>query len=709
MFLAIGIAQIILAHNTFSLHFNLIFAINSSPDKRKSSQATATMSTDKPRPDISRDRRQNDSSTADSSNRNPNRSRRSRSRSQKRHAKSPIDHQSSIKRSKIADDATAKQRDRSYTPKKGHKNRSPISSNKGRKISPSSTQTKRDDRRRDSRSPAKKSGRYQRSSSPKKSNNRDSSSGADRRYPQQRRSPSSNVRKDKKYERQRSRSRSPNRTNRRSRTPKESESRKRANSPKSSNRRRSASQSRSQRKRSASNKPSQRERSRSHSRNRSPSKNQNGSSNRPKQSNSNNHADHRNQSGNSNRNHSPPIATAVAPTLSSSPNRNEPKAKDSDKSVTTIHSDTRTRRNSSRSRSRSRSHSPRQASRSYTSPKGRSPHRDRYQADKNDTKSSDNHRASRREDFLRSPKRKTPAVPLSQPLPTAAQKASTTKRRTHSSDSNASSLSYSPARKNPERYKDILDRKDSRKAAHPSSGSPSAANLLTSTTPNDKSRTPPEQRAAKSSRSQSRDHSKRKPTPQQPVVRLHTSTDSDDDNVDTSRLDKYEEIINTIRKDDEILKALSGIAAKAKEKIKTMSEPAAVAPAIGGAGNSVGSVGVLSKSPDAFLSREMAIASVSMASNTTAANILNDDIVGKGKSNDSSLKINEFKIKGRKDIADQCIQMAEQSTNNASTDRSRSKSTGADPKDVKKSKKHSSSRSRYGVGVQYTVMWCQCD
>lgn len=661
------------------------------------------MSTEKNRPEKSRDRRPNDNSIADSSNRNPDRSRRSRSRSQKRRAKSPVDRQSSIKRPKIPDDAAAKQRDRSYTPKKNYRNRSPIPSTKGRRISPSSsTQTRRDDRRRDSSSPAKKSGRYQRSPSPKKSNHLDSSSGADKRYPQQRRSPSSNARRDKKYDRQRSRSRSLNRTNRRSRTPKENDSRKRTNTPRSSNRRRSTSQSRTQRKRSPSSKPGQRKRSRSRSRNRSLSKSQNGNHSSPsrhKRSNSRDRTDRRNQFGNFGRNHLSPSATVVAPTHPlSSPNRNDVKAKASDKSTIIKNVDTRARRNSSRSQSRSRS--PRQASRPRSSPKGRSPHRDRNASDKNDTvKSSDNQRASRREDFLRSPKRKSTAVPPAQLLPAVTSQKASTKRRAHSSDSNASSLSYSPARKNPERYKEILDRKDSRKAYPPSSPA-AAASVLASTTPNDKSRTPPEQRAAKSSRSQSRDHSKRKPTPQHPVVRLHTSTDSDDDNVDTSRLDKYEEIINTIRKDDEILKALSGIAAKAKEKIKTMSEPAAIGTGAGG------SVGVISKSPDAFLSREMAIASVSMASGTIGVNILNDDVASKVKTVDNSLKINEFKIKGRKDITDQCNQMTEQSSCNNADGRSRSKSTGVDAKDVKKSKKHrSSSRSRY-VAQNYGQCVC---
>lgn len=123
------------------------------------------------------------------------------------------------------------------------------------------------------------------------------------------------------------------------------------------------------------------------------------------------------------------------------------------------------------------------------------------------------------------------------------------------------------------------------------------------------------------------------------------------------------------RKDDDkdlhLMKALSGIAAKAKEKIKTMSEPSTGASSKGGR-----------SPPGSFvLSREMAIANVASATmianaavgNTASTSDSKQVSAVRRKTADKTLKINEFKIKGRREVNDA---MAKAKTNSRSRSRS---------------------------------------
>lgn len=101
-------------------------------------------------------------------------------------------------------------------------------------------------------------------------------------------------------------------------------------------------------------------------------------------------------------------------------------------------------------------------------------------------------------------------------------------------------------------------------------------------------------------------------------------------------------------KDPSLLKALSGIAAKAKEKIKTMSDPSKSACIASGSS----SISLRIKSPDSVaLTREMAIASVAKAQfgeHAIAAPVRS--------SNKSTLKMNEFPIQGRREVVDKQAQ-----------------------------------------------------
>lgn len=322
-------------------------------------------------------------------------------------------------------------------------------------------------------------------------------------------------------------------------------------------------------------------------------------------------------------------------------------------------------------------------------------------------------RQSRREDFLKSPKRQSQTPPPVVAVVAASITVSTnaskkpvnrksSPRRSHSSSSNSSALSYSPARRNPERYKDVFEQLAREKAIAAVTSS-SAANdrapakrrdrsrsggRRTSSKPRDLSRGKLSPKRRERSRSsgrndksvipkdtQSRSHSKeqKRKQPPQPVVRLHASTDDSDNDAPTTtnaaKNDKYDEMLGIGRKDDDkdlhLMKALSGIAAKAKEKIKTMSEPSTGA----------GSKGGRSPPGSFVLSREMAIANVASATMianaaiTTTASTSDTKPVSteRRKTGDKTLKINEFKIKGRREVNEA---MAKAKANSRSRSRS---------------------------------------
>uniref|UniRef100_A0A0K8TS33 Putative splicing coactivator srm160/300 subunit n=1 Tax=Tabanus bromius TaxID=304241 RepID=A0A0K8TS33_TABBR len=143
-------------------------------------------------------------------------------------------------------------------------------------------------------------------------------------------------------------------------------------------------------------------------------------------------------------------------------------------------------------------------------------------------------------------------------------------------DSSSSELSYSPARRNPERYRDILEQIGTEKTVFKSY----QKNKTLSPPPPD---IPVRQESKVSIHSK---ETKKMYHPPQPIVRLHSSTDSEDDsdadNEERKRnVDKFVDAVVNDKdeeqrlKEFELLEALkSDIAAKAKEKIKTIEKMA---------------------------------------------------------------------------------------------------------------------------------------
>lgn len=169
----------------------------------------------------------------------------------------------------------------------------------------------------------------------------------------------------------------------------------------------------------------------------------------------------------------------------------------------------------------------------------------------------------------------------------------------------------------------------------------------------------------------------------QPIVRLHSSTDSESEDTNP----KIDDDLLGIQKPDEkqFLEALSDIAAKAKEKIKTMTEPPLKPTTTKPVARS-NSIEIPS------LARETTVATAAVSSTNNRL----PEPAEKSKINAKPMKINEFKIKGRREMLDQL-------SREKSKSRSRSKSIGKndvsveeirkDDEGVRTSKSRSASKS----------------
>lgn len=185
-----------------------------------------------------------------------------------------------------------------------------------------------------------------------------------------------------------------------------------------------------------------------------------------------------------------------------------------------------------------------------------------------------------REDFLRSPEREVSNVKQKSPTPSTSEvnrkipllsKKRPPSQSSGSSDDDSSSLSYSPARRSPERYKEILEqkerekhknRKKSRARSRSSTKSPSRSPQRSSTIRSKKQRSvSPHEKSNRKSRVEQ--------LKIQPIVRLQSSTDRDE-SFDSDTAKTYEDSENNEHQNEiNILTALkSGLAEKAKKQIE---------------------------------------------------------------------------------------------------------------------------------------------
>lgn len=224
----------------------------------------------------------------------------------------------------------------------------------------------------------------------------------------------------------------------------------------------------------------------------------------------------------------------------------------------------------------------------------------------------------------RSPPRKRSRTPKK--IADSSRKPRSSRSSSSSDDdgkSDSSALSYSPVRRHPERYSDVIGPNAKKKQQE-------IASIRSTRAP---SKAADSGKHSKRSRSPSRET--KVPRKPQPVVHLHPTTESEEsdaeqaghgsENSQFKSSNQLSEMVDRdgpadadIQKDPGMMKALSGIAAKAKEKIKTMSDPTAVAAASSSLGVSAGRTG---ESPEDALaiSREMAIASFTKAAKLQAA------------------------------------------------------------------------------------------
>lgn len=148
-----------------------------------------------------------------------------------------------------------------------------------------------------------------------------------------------------------------------------------------------------------------------------------------------------------------------------------------------------------------------------------------------------------------------------------------TKPRDHKSSSKSSSLSYSPARRSPDRYKDIADRNISSQKDCKSSD----IRGKVSRTPSPINQRKDQRKLADRSQSREDYSQKERNAHPIPVVRLRASSESETEiekNDHKSDETAVVERTDENQKDKRLLEALPGIAAKAKEKIKTISNAA---------------------------------------------------------------------------------------------------------------------------------------